>query len=78
MLLLFKNKEDREISHLNVNLKHYGKYQFVLKLIQLPTFSNLDLYPLKVVNFVYYLKTRILRIKCTLYISWLVIMIILL
>ena len=42
MLLLFKNMEDRKVSHLNVYSKHYGKYQFLLKLIQLPTPGDLE------------------------------------
>ena len=42
MLLLFKNEEDREISNSNVYSKHYGKYQFLLKLIQLPTPGKLE------------------------------------
>ena len=38
VLLKFEN---RELSHFNLNSKHYGKCKFTLKLIWLLTFSNL-------------------------------------
>ena len=48
-----------------MNSKHHDKCKFALNLTQSSTISNLDLYPLKVVqnanfvNFVYYGKTQL-------------------
>ena len=48
VLLRFENKEDREISYLDVNSKHHVKCHLALKLIQLSTISNL--FPLGVIQ----------------------------
>ena len=49
VLLRFENKEDREISYLDVNSKHHVKCHLALKLIQLSTIS-LNLIPLGVIQ----------------------------
>ena len=48
LFLKFKNKWDSVYQHINFNAKHHDECKFTLKLIQLPTISNL--FPLKVVQ----------------------------
>ena len=47
-LLIFENKLDVVISHINFNSEYHDKYEFALEMIQLVTISNL--FPLEVVQ----------------------------
>ena len=59
VLLRFENKEDREISYLDVNSKHHVKCHLALKLIQLSTISNL--FPLGVIHNCLHCQLCVLR-----------------
>ena len=63
VVIQFGNKQYREISHFNMNSNRHDKCQFVLKLIQLSTISNL--LPLEVVQKCQYCKLCVLHENST-------------